>query len=88
MYKDDSMVSAVVKSYFNPILSCNWVFDELQDPTAEEEKVLEAKISVSVREDGKICAMQKMGRDTLSEEEVSQIIDLAVKKSKELRKLL
>ena len=58
------------------------------DPIKEEEEVLDAKLSVAVMEDDKICAMQKSGSKGLSQEDVGKMIDLAVKKSKELRKFL
>jgi len=60
----------------------------LIDPTKEEEQVLDSKLMVAVMEDDKICAMQKSGDQGLSEEETSRMIDLAIKKSKEIRKLL
>lgn len=60
----------------------------LLDPTLEEESVLEAKFSVATREDGKICAMQKQGKKELTASEIEKIIDLAVEKSKEMRKLI
>ncbi len=59
------------------------------DTTKEEEKLLGCKLSISIREDGKVCAMQKSaGSAGLTEEEVSEMIDLAVKKTKEIRKLV
>jgi exosome complex component RRP42 len=58
------------------------------DPNKEEEEVLDAKLSVAVMEDGKVCAMQKQGTHGLTEEDLDEMIDLAVKKSKELRKFL
>ncbi len=58
------------------------------DPLKEEEEVLDSKLTVAVMEDGKICAMQKSGETSLSFEDVNKMIDLAVKKSKEIRKLL
>jgi len=58
------------------------------DPLKEEEEILDSKISVAVMEDGKICAMQKSGESSLSMEDANEMIDLAVKKSKEMRKLL
>ena len=57
------------------------------DPNKEEEGVLDAKLIVAVMEDGKVCAMQKSGLHGLTAEDVENMIDLAVKKSKELRKL-
>jgi len=58
------------------------------DPNKEEEEVLDAKLIVAVMEDGKVCAMQKSGVHGLTEEDVEKMIDLAIKKSKGLRKLL
>ncbi len=60
----------------------------LLDPTKEEEDMLESKLSVASIDDGKICAMQKMGSGSLDEKDVDDMINIAVKKSKELRKLL
>lgn len=58
------------------------------DPTKEEEEVLNSKLSVAVMENGKICAIQKSGNEGFAFDEVERMMDLAVKKSKELRKLL
>jgi len=58
------------------------------DPLKEEEEVLNSKLSIAVMEDGKICAMQKSGNYALSTEDIEKMIDLVVKKEKELRKLL
>ncbi len=58
------------------------------DPTFEEEQVLDAKLSVSVTEEEKICAMQKSGPKGLTDDDVDKMIDLVVKKTKELRKLV
>jgi len=65
------------------------VFDKvIIDPIKEEEGLLDSKITVAVMEDGKVCAMQKSGKTGLSLEDVNKMIDLAVEKSKEIRKLL
>jgi exosome complex component RRP42 len=58
------------------------------DPTFEEEQVFDSKVSITVTEEGKICAIQKSGSSGMSEEDVEKMIDLALKKSKELRKLI
>jgi exosome complex component RRP42 len=65
------------------------IFDKLIiDPLKEEEEVLDSKLSVAVMEDGKVCAMQKSGESGLSLMDVDKMIDLAIKKTKEIRKLL
>ncbi|RLI96297.1 MAG: RNA-binding protein [Candidatus Aenigmatarchaeota archaeon] len=60
----------------------------LIDPSFEEEKVVESKVSVGVRDDDKICAIQKQGSKEISFEEIDKILDLALEKSKEIRKLV
>ena len=57
------------------------------DPTKEEESVLDAKLSVAFREDHKICAMQKQGNKGIEFDVIEKMIDMAMEKSKELRKL-
>ena len=59
----------------------------LIDPIFDEESVVETKISIAVREDNKICAIQKQGIRELSIGEIEKIIDIAFEKSAEIRKL-
>jgi len=58
------------------------------DPTQEEEKLLESKLSISIREDGKVCAMQKSGSIGFSCKDTEEMIDLAVKETEKLRKMV
>ena len=58
------------------------------DPIPQEEKILDARLTVAVAEDGKIVAMQKGGPLPLTSDDVEKMLDLAVKKTKELRKYL
>lgn len=60
----------------------------LIDPNLEEEKILESKLSVAVREDNKICAIQKQGIKGIEFKNIEKMIDLAIEKSKEIRKLV
>jgi exosome complex component RRP42 len=60
----------------------------LLDPNLEEESILEAKLSVATREDGKICAMQKQGVKELNISDIEKMVELATTKGKELRKLI
>ena len=57
----------------------------LVDPTLEEEKVLDAKLSIAIREDNTICALQKMGSKELEVSDLDKMIEIAMKKSAELR---
>jgi len=58
------------------------------DPITEEEKVIDARLTVAVGEDNNLYALQKGGETTLTEEDISQMIDIAIEKTKELRKVL
>ena len=55
------------------------------DPTTEEEKVLDARLTVITEKDGTLCALQKGGDAPLTSDEVMQIVDIAAEKGKELR---
>jgi len=60
----------------------------LIDPILEEENAINSKLTIAVMEDDKICAMQKQGKEGIVFEELEEMIDLAIKKTKELRKLI
>ena len=58
------------------------------DLSKEEEEVVDARLVIGVRDDDRICAMQKQGIGTFTIKDVEEAIDLAIEKSKELRRLL
>lgn len=58
------------------------------DPTKVEEGVVDARLSIAVREDDKICALQKQDTKGIMIDEIDGMLELATKKSKELRKLV
>ncbi|MEK6899662.1 MAG: exosome complex protein Rrp42 [Nanoarchaeota archaeon] len=60
----------------------------LVDPTNEEEKAYEARLTVASDSKGTISALQKGGEVTLTIDEISAMIDLALEKSSFLRKEL
>jgi exosome complex component RRP42 len=60
----------------------------LLDPNLEEESIVEAKLSVAIREDGRICAMQKQGIKELDISDIEKMVEIATKKSEEIRKLI
>ena len=55
------------------------------DPTIEEEKVVDARITVATTNEGKISAMQKGGVAPLSLDDIDAMVDLASRKCNELR---
>ncbi len=58
------------------------------DPDSEEEKAVDARLTVSSMEDGTLCALQKGGDHPLTMEEISKMLDIGIEKGKELRKYL
>lgn len=56
------------------------------DPTNEEEEFVDGRLTIATTEKGEICAMQKGGSAPLTNEDVVKMIDLATKKSGEIRK--
>mgnify|MGYP006293606223 CR=1 FL=1 len=58
------------------------------DPRRVEEENIEARLTIAVMEDGRICSLQKGGDMSFTHEEVNTAIDMAVKASKDLRKVL
>ncbi len=58
------------------------------DPILEEESVIDAKLSIGVREDDKICSIQKQGSNGIEFGVLEKMIDIAIEKSKELRKMV
>ncbi|PIN69019.1 RNA-binding protein [Candidatus Woesearchaeota archaeon CG11_big_fil_rev_8_21_14_0_20_43_8] len=58
------------------------------DPTSEEEKMADSRLTITSMEDGHICAMQKGGDAQITAEDVEKMVELSIKKSAELRRLL
>ncbi len=58
------------------------------DPSSAEEKLYDARLSITVLDDGKLCALQKGGEGTVTVDEIGDMVELAISKSKELRKAL
>ena len=58
------------------------------DPGVEEETLIDARLTIGVLENGELCSLQKGGDTGLTPEEIDTMIELAIKKTKELRKVL
>jgi exosome complex component RRP42 len=58
------------------------------DPTADEFAVADARLTVTTEENGSLCALQKGGDAPLTLDEISEMIDIATQKAKELRAML
>jgi len=60
----------------------------LLDPNLEEEEASSCRLTLSTRDDGNLCAIQKGGTGHLSSADVEHALDVAVERGKEIRKLL
>jgi len=60
----------------------------LLDPSLAEEKAMQARFSVATTEDDMLAAFQKGLGGSITKQDVDYCIDTALKKSKEIRKLL
>ena len=58
------------------------------DPDTEEEKVVDARLTVSSTEDGMLCALQKGGDYPFTMDDIDKMLDIGIEKGKELRKYL
>lgn len=56
------------------------------DPTREEREVMEARLTITVKEDNEICSLQKGLDYPLTLEDINTMLDIAIEKSNELRK--
>jgi exosome complex component RRP42 len=58
------------------------------DPWLEEEQVMDARLTMTIEKDGKICAIQKGGTGYFTAEQIMEAAKLAKEKAAELRKLV
>uniref|UniRef100_A0A7C4BBA6 Exosome complex component Rrp42 n=1 Tax=Ignisphaera aggregans TaxID=334771 RepID=A0A7C4BBA6_9CREN len=60
----------------------------LVDPTAEEEAIASASMTISISEEGNIVAVQKRGLGFFLEREIEQAVEISLSKGKELIELI
>ena len=58
------------------------------DPWLEEEQIMDARISMAIKDDGNICAAQKGGSGYFTQQQITEATKIAQKKASELRKKL
>ncbi|MGV8172437.1 MAG: exosome complex protein Rrp42 [Candidatus Woesearchaeota archaeon] len=58
------------------------------DPIESEEQALDSRLTVTTIDDDRLCSIQKGGSGTLSVEDIEKMIDLAIRKGQEIRKLI
>src|SRR3989344_1210715 len=52
------------------------------DPNIEEEKAMDARLTIATLENSEICALQKGGNFSLSIDEIKSMIDIAIEKGR------
>ncbi len=57
------------------------------DPWLEEEQVMDARLTITIEKDGKICAIQKGGTGYFTTEQISEAAKIAIEKASEIRKI-
>ena len=60
----------------------------LVDPSADEEEVMETRITVTLEDEGNICTIQKSGSEPLSFDEIKKAVNIAKVKASEIRSKL
>ncbi len=58
------------------------------DPWLEEEQVMDARLTITVDDDGNICAIQKGGSGYFTQKQVLEAAKIAVENAEEIRKKL
>lgn len=58
------------------------------DPWLEEEQVMDSRLSITIDDNGNICAIQKGGRGYFTPKQVLEVAKMAKEKSEEIRKKL
>ena len=74
---------------FPVTVTVNKIGDKLiVDADSEEEKAVDARLTVASLSDGTLCALQKGGDYPLTVEDIDKMVELALEKGKELRQLI
>ncbi len=84
-YKKHTNKKLPVKKAPIPITVYKYVDVFLLDPTSDEEKLYDARLTAAVTEDNIITALQKGGDAALTRDEVKKMINLSIKKAGEIR---
>jgi len=58
------------------------------DPTSEEEMCMDARVTISTDDQGRICAMQKGNPGTFTLEQLNNAVSIAIDKGNEIRALI
>ncbi|MBW2989781.1 exosome complex protein Rrp42 [Candidatus Woesearchaeota archaeon] len=87
-YKEKTNKKLELKNMPLSVTVCKIGNTFIVDPITEEEKAIDARLTVATLEDGTLCALQKGGEMPLSPEDISKMVGIGTEKAKELRKAL
>jgi exosome complex component RRP42 len=87
-YHKASKEKIKMNAYPIPVTVCKIGDLLFVDPTDEEEKAVEARLTITSLDKDKICSLQKGGSHPLTIDDFEKMIDLALKKAEEIRKIL
>jgi len=62
--------------------------DLILDPNFDEEHIASARLTITTDDDGNFRAMQKGGRGSITPDELTECLNNAVRKGKEIRKII
>lgn len=73
-----------------PIACTVWKIGKhlIVDTLPDEEASFDARLTVAINKDGNVCALQKNGDTPLKVEDIDKMVEIALEKTKELRKVL
>lgn len=87
-YHKPSKNKVKMGAYPIPVTVCKVGEFLIVDPTDEEERAVDARLTVTSLGKDKICSLQKGGSSPLTADDFENMIDLALKKAEEIRKIL
>lgn len=87
-YHDHTDKKVELKNIPIPVTVCKIADLFIVDPTAEEEHAIDARLTITSIDDGKICALQKGGVGSLTVEDIKKMTELAIDTAKLIRKKL
>ncbi|MEM2843450.1 MAG: exosome complex protein Rrp42 [Candidatus Bathyarchaeia archaeon] len=83
-YKDE-LTSLPVQNYPIPVTFVKINDTLIVDPSIEEERIMDARLTLTIDKDGKLCAIQKGGLKELTLNEIEKAVNIAIEKSSENR---
>lgn len=84
----DELVPLAIQNEPVPVTTAKIDGNMILDPCLEEELVMSSRLTVTSGRDGNLCAMQKGGLGTFTDQEVRQAVKTAIEKGREIRELI